>query len=31
MIGVALVSFITILASSTKASISQGIDKRVHR
>jgi putative ABC transport system permease protein len=28
MIGVALVSFITILASSTKASISQGVDKR---
>jgi putative ABC transport system permease protein len=28
MIGVALVSFITILASSTKASIGQGVDKR---
>jgi putative ABC transport system permease protein len=28
MIGVALVSFITILASSTKASISDGVDKR---
>jgi len=28
MIGVALVSFITILASSTKASVSQGVDTR---
>jgi len=28
MIGVALVSFITILASSTKASITDGVDKR---
>ena len=28
MIGVALVSFITILAASTKASVSQGVDKR---
>src|SRR4051794_31728594 len=28
MIGVALVGFITILASSTKASIAEGIDKR---